>query len=75
MSRFLWKARVIAPLCTVALGPAISARAVDPPAAGDSGMSHMSGHMYMTTLRAIQPGDKQKADAVVAAAKIAMAPY
>lgn len=39
------------------------------------GMAHMSGHMYMTTLRAIQPGDKGKADAVVAAAKEALAPY
>jgi hypothetical protein len=39
------------------------------------GMSHMSGHMYMTSLRPLQPGDQQKADAVVAAAKEAMAPY
>jgi hypothetical protein len=38
-------------------------------------MSHMSGHMYMTTLRPLQPGDQQKADAIVAAAKTAMAPY
>ncbi len=35
----------------------------------------MSGHMYMTKLRPIQPGDQQKADAIVAAAKAAMAPY
>lgn len=41
--------------------------------AGD--MGHMSGHMYMTSLRPLQPGDQQKADAVVAAAKAAMAPY
>jgi hypothetical protein len=41
----------------------------------DPGMSHMSGHMYMTSLRPVQPGDQQKADAIVAAAKIAMAPY
>ena len=39
------------------------------------GMSHMMGHMYMTSPRPIQPGDKQKADSVVAAAKEAMAPY
>jgi hypothetical protein len=39
------------------------------------GMAHMSGHMYMTTLRTTQPGDQQKADAIVAAAKEAMAPY
>ena len=39
------------------------------------GMAHMAGHMYMTSLRSPQPGDQQKADAVVAAAKQAMAPY
>jgi hypothetical protein len=38
-------------------------------------MSHMAGHMYMTALRPMQPGDQQKADAVAAAAKQAMAPY
>jgi hypothetical protein len=38
-------------------------------------MQHMAGHMYMTTLRAPQPGDQQKADAIVAAAKSAIAPY
>ena len=39
------------------------------------GMAHMAGHMYMTTLRPIQPGDQQKADAIAAAAKTAMEPY
>jgi hypothetical protein len=39
------------------------------------GMAHMSGHMYMTTLRAKQPGDQAKADAIVLAAKAAMKPY
>ena len=39
------------------------------------GMAHMGGHMYMTTLRPIKPGDKTKADAIVAAAKEAMEPY
>jgi hypothetical protein len=38
-------------------------------------MAHMSGHMYMTELRAPQPGDQKKADALVVAAKAAMAPY
>ncbi len=38
-------------------------------------MAHMAGHMYMTVLRIPQPGDRQKADAVVAAAKAAMGPY
>jgi hypothetical protein len=41
----------------------------------DEGMAHMAGHMYLTTLRSIQPGDQQKADAIVAAAKQAMEPY
>jgi hypothetical protein len=45
------------------------------PGLSSAAMSHMPGHMYMTTLRPIQPGDQQKADAVVAAAKQAMAPY
>ena len=39
------------------------------------GMGSMQGHMYLTTLRPPQPGDAQKAAAVVAAAKLAMAPY
>jgi hypothetical protein len=39
------------------------------------GMAHMAGHMYMTVLRSPQPGDQQRADAVAAAAKTAMAPY
>ena len=38
-------------------------------------MAHMSGHMYMTSIKPAQPGDQQKADAVVEAAKAAMAPY
>jgi len=36
---------------------------------------HMEGHMYMTTLRPLQPGDQQKAATIVEAAKAAMAPY
>jgi hypothetical protein len=39
------------------------------------GMAHMSGHMYLTSPRSVQPGDQEKADAVVAAARKAMAPY
>jgi len=39
------------------------------------GMAHMAGHMFLTSLRPIQPGDQQKADAVAAAAKQAMEPY
>jgi hypothetical protein len=42
--------------------------------AGNEHMN-MAGHMYMTTLRPLQPGDQQKANAVAAAAKTAMGPY
>jgi len=42
---------------------------------GQQGVAHMAGHMYMTVLRPAKPGDQQKADAIVAAAKTAMAPY
>ena len=42
---------------------------------GTPGMAHMAGHMYMTALTPLKPGDQQKADAVAAAAKTAMAPY
>jgi hypothetical protein len=44
-------------------------------ASGGGGMAHMAGHMFLTTLRPMQPGDEQRADAVVAAAREAMAPY
>lgn len=46
-----------------------------PAAESSGGMAHMAGHMYLTSLRAPKPGDQQKADAVAAAAKEAMAPY
>jgi hypothetical protein len=39
------------------------------------GMGHMAGHMYLTYLRPITPGDQQRADAIVADAKKAMEPY
>jgi hypothetical protein len=42
--------------------------------AGNQPMT-MAGHMYMTAPRPVQPGDQQKAAAIVAAAKFAMAPY
>ena len=51
---------------------ALTAGAID---SGQPGMAHMAGHMYMTVLRPAKPGDQQKADAIVAAAKAAMAPY
>jgi hypothetical protein len=40
-----------------------------------SGHTGMSGHMYMTALRPVKPGDQEKAAAIVAAAKRAMGPY
>src|SRR5271156_1056081 len=40
-----------------------------------AGQQGMAGHMYMTALTPPKPGDQQEADAIVAAAKTAMAPY
>lgn len=58
-------------------GPSQTAGQQNPTAAGmsDAGMSHMSSHMYMTALRSPKSGDQKRADAVVGAAKAAMAPY
>jgi hypothetical protein len=72
----LSRARMAAVLWLI-VGPVTAAAAADMSAGStaEAGMAHMSGHMYMTTLRAVQPGDRQKADAVLAAAKVAMAPY
>jgi hypothetical protein len=46
-------------------------------ASGDDmgGMAHMAGHMHLTVLRPAQPGDGEKADALVASAREAMEPY
>jgi hypothetical protein len=54
--------------------------AAAPAGAHDAGMSdacmaHMSGHMYMTTLRPLREGDRQKAAGLVESAREAMAPY
>ncbi len=35
----------------------------------------MAGHMFLSTPRQAQPGDRQKADAIVADARQAMEPY
>ncbi len=45
------------------------------PTAAHENMSHSPGHMYMTSLRPAQPGDQQRAEAIIQAAKTAMAPY
>jgi hypothetical protein len=57
--------------------PAASRSVASSSLAGSSegGMAHMAGHMYLTKLRTRQPGDQQKADAIVEAAKTAMEPY
>jgi hypothetical protein len=67
--------RAIAFLTLTAGLAAVTVAAALPAGQNNDGMAHMMGHMYMTTLRAPQPGDQEKADAVVAAAKIAMEPY
>jgi hypothetical protein len=41
----------------------------------DGGMANMSGHMFMTVLRPLQDGDRQKAERLAENAKTAMAPY
>jgi len=52
-----------------------SAAQTDSSVPGHAGMAPMALHMTMTSLRPIKPGDQQRADAIVAAAKEAMAPY
>jgi len=55
-------------LAALAAGTPVAAMA-------DEDMAHMSGHMLMTELRKPGPHDREQADAVVAAAREAMAPY
>jgi hypothetical protein len=59
----------------VTVGMARIAKSQTPTRAADQPMAGMAAHMYMTTLRPMQPGDQQKANAIVAAAKEAMEPY
>ncbi len=54
---------------------AVSVSASAPASMPGAGMAHMAGHMYMTTLRPIKEGNRQKADVLVQSAKAAMAPY
>jgi len=60
------------PACVLA-GNSAAGNQQSAPAATMSGMN--MAHMYMTSLRPLQPGDQQRVDAIVAAAKQAMAPY
>ena len=73
------RVRLSAMLCVAIASLSASAQNAPMPApalaADHGGMAHMAGHMYMTTLRAPQSGDRQKADAIVVAAKQAMEPY
>jgi hypothetical protein len=73
MARSFWQVRA-AVLASLMLGLIIMVTAV---VRGDesNSMVHMTGHMHMTELRPPQPGDQQRADTIVAAAKTAMAPY
>ncbi|HEX9198851.1 MAG TPA: hypothetical protein VF865_04790, partial [Acidobacteriaceae bacterium] len=49
--------------------------AVAPMHAAAQTKNEMAGHMDMTSLRPVQPGDKQRAAAIVAAARKAAEPY
>jgi hypothetical protein len=53
----------------------IEQQSVHAASTADGKSAPVSGHMYMTSLRPLEPGDQKKADAVVAAAKEAMTPY
>lgn len=44
-------------------------------AVGLGKMTHMQGHMHMTSLGLEEPGDQARADAIVLAARAAMEPY
>jgi hypothetical protein len=63
-SRYFWGFCALVSLAAIAGGQQPGA-----------GMAHMAGHMYMTEPKTPKPGDQQRADAIVAAAKTAMEPY
>ena len=66
MSKFLGRLISAAWMCGLL---SVSCAAIGASPAG------MAGHMYMTELRPLKVGDRQKADALVGSAKTAMAPY
>ena len=66
MSKFLGRLISAAWMCGLL---SVSCAAIGASPAG------MAGHMYMTELRPLKVGDRQKADALVESAKTAMAPY
>jgi hypothetical protein len=74
--------RAVIAMCAAlacAVGAAAQPGAAGAEASSDSGMNGgmagMAGHMFLTTLRPFEPGDQQRADAIVAAARAAMEPY
>lgn len=71
----LFRARLAAALILSLASLVASAQQPAQPDSAMAGMPGMSGHMYLTALRPPQPGDQQKADAIVAAARAAMEPY
>jgi hypothetical protein len=60
---------------SVAQADPASAKVGEMAGGGMEHMAHMADHMHMTELRPMRAGDQQKANAIVAAAKEAMAPY
>jgi len=60
---------------TAFAAPRSGQQAENPKTMSDSKMAHMADHMYLASLRPLKPGDREKADSIVAAAKAAMEPY
>jgi hypothetical protein len=77
------RVRVVALACLIvsigrsasACAAGVQAAPVVAPGMSDGDMAHMSGHMFMTTIRPIKGGDRQRADALVENARAAMTPY
>ncbi len=69
-----WLATLLGVIAAAAPAGAHDAGMSDAATSG-AGMAHMSGHMYMTTLRPLREGDRQKAASLVESAREAMAPY
>ncbi|HLY42171.1 MAG TPA: hypothetical protein VKR52_13235 [Terracidiphilus sp.] len=68
---------VLLAISSMAAATLVSAQTGKPDATetGHAAMASMARHMTMTTRRPMKPGDQQKAGAIVAAARTAMAPY
>lgn len=66
---------VISAAILFALTPFALAHSAPASDTNTGGMAGMEGHMHLTALRPMQPGDQARADAIVAAARQAMEPY